>query len=242
MDRQNIFHDRHARGRTRTGWLQAQHTFSFGGFNDPLRMGFRALRVINEDIVASGSGFAEHGHDHFEILTFMLAGQIEHRDSAGNTGRLEAGDVQLISSGTGIRHSERNPSTETPTHLFQIWLHGNADGQAPRYQYAPGLLRPEAGKPLRLVAAADAKPPALQLRAPVAIWVGQLEPDQEHAHAVKPGRYGWLQCLEGVMSARVAESDEAFELRGGDALQLGTPVRVELRAVTQARWLWFDLA
>lgn len=242
MERRNVFHDRHARGRTRTGWLQSFHTFSFGGFNDPTRMGFRALRVINEDVVAAGSGFPEHAHDHFEILTFMLAGQIEHRDSAGNVGQLEAGDVQLISSGTGIRHSERNPSAVTSTHLFQVWLHGNGDDEPPRYQYAPEALVCASGAKLRLVASATAEAPALQLRAPVSVWVGRLEPDEGCEHAVQPGAYGWLQCLEGVLHANVADSGEAFELRGGDALQLGTPVRLQLKGVTRARWLWFDLA
>ena len=157
MERQNIFHDRHARGRTRTGWLQSFHTFSFGSFQDPTRMGFSALRVINEDVVVAGSGFPEHAHDHFEILTFMLTGELEHRDSAGNVGRLGPGDVQLISSGTGIRHSERNPSGTASTHLFQIWLHGNADGEPPRYQHTSEALLTAPGAALRLVASATAE-------------------------------------------------------------------------------------
>ena len=241
MERQNIFHDRQARGRTRTGWLQSFHTFSFGSFNDPTRMGFSALRVINEDVIAAGSGFAEHAHDHFEILTFMLAGELEHRDSAGNAGHLGPDDVQLISSGTGIRHSERNPSPSSSTHLFQVWLHGNADTEPPRYQQAVQGLLPGAGAAMRIVAAPGAEAPALQLRAPVTVWAGRLEAGQDCEHAVQPGRAGWLQCLEGVVHASVPEVDADFELRGGDALQLGTAVRVRLQGVTQARWLWFDL-
>lgn len=108
----DVFHDRQARGLAKTGWLEAHYTFSFGSFNDPTRMGFRALRVINEDIIAGGSGFAEHAHNHFEILTFMLSGTLEHKDSAGHHGQLGAGDVQLISAGTGVKHSERNPVAE----------------------------------------------------------------------------------------------------------------------------------
>ena len=241
MERQNIFHDRQARGRTRTGWLQSFHTFSFGSFLDPTRMGFSALRVINEDLVAAGSGFPEHGHDHFEILTFMLTGELEHRDSAGNVGHLGPGDVQLISSGTGIRHSERNPSVAASTHLFQVWLHGNADGEPPRYQHTSQALLPAPGAALRLVASATAEAPALRLRAPVVVWAGRLESEQSCAHDVERGRSGWLQCLEGVLRARVADFDEDFELRGGDALQLGTAARVDLEGVTRASWLWFDL-
>jgi len=235
----DVFHDRQARGWTRTGWLQTHHTFSFGSFNDPTRMGFRALRVINEDIVAGGSGFAEHAHDHFEILTFMLSGTLEHKDSAGHEGRLVAGDVQLISSGTGIRHSERNPSADEPTHLFQIWLHGNADASPPRYQLLKDALL-TAGGP-RLVAGPAEQPGVLQLRAPVSIWAFAGQPGDRCSHGVAEGRYGWLQVMEGVVTVEV-EGEPPLELRGGDALQLATVVRLALSPQTEARWLWFDLA
>lgn len=236
----DVFHDRHARGKTRMGWLQAQHTFSFGSFNDPTRMGFRALRVINEDIVAGGSGFSEHAHDHFEILTFMLAGTLEHKDSAGNQGQLKAGDVQLISSGTGISHSERNASPDEPVHLFQIWLHGNADDQAPRYQTAHGVLLSDPGAP-KLVAGPSPDAP-LQLRAPVEIWTAHGAEGVGCSHKLSARRYGWLQLLEGI--AEVLPKGEAapMELRGGDALQLSTVDSIEVKSVVNARWLWFDLA
>lgn len=239
----DVFHDRQARGHTRTGWLNAHHTFSFGSFNDPMRMGFRALRVINEDIVAGGSGFAEHAHDHFEILTFMLSGTLEHKDSAGHEGRLAAGDVQLISSGSGIKHSERNPKAEQPTHLFQIWLHGDADGEAPRYQLLKDALLTGA-KP-RLVAGPVEQPGVLRLRAPVSIWSVSAHPDESHTrctHSVDPGRYGWLQVMEGVVMAEVEGEPQPLELRGGDALQMSTVKQVTVSARTEAKWLWFDLA
>lgn len=237
----DLFHDRHARGRTRTGWLQAFHTFSFGSFNDPTRMGYRALRVINEDVIAGGSGFAEHGHDHFEILTIVLSGTLEHQDSAGNAGRLEAGDVQLISAGTGIRHSERNPSPQSSTHLFQIWVHGNADAHPPGYQFAPGALSSSRGRVLQLLAAPDRGAGSVQLRANVRIWAGAATAGASCEHHLETGRYGWLQCLEGAL--RVGTDDEAndLELRGGDALQLATVRGVRIVADTPAKWLWFDL-
>jgi len=203
-------------------------------------MGFRALRVINEDIVAGGSGFSEHAHDHFEILTFMLSGALEHKDSAGHEGRLQAGDVQLISSGTGISHSERNPDPEQPTHLFQIWLHGNADDSPPRYQLLKEALLATGGGP-RLVACPLEQPGVLHLRAPVSIWAAAGQAGDSCSHDLAEGRYGWLQVLEGVVTVAVDGEDQPLELRGGDALQLATVKRVSLAPVTEARWLWFDL-
>lgn len=222
------------------GWLQAHHTFSFGYFNDPTRMGFRALRVINEDIIAGGSGFSEHSHDHFEILTFMLSGTLEHKDSAGNQGLLKAGDVQLISSGTGISHSERNASPDETVHLFQIWLHGNADDQAPRYQTALGVLDGLPGEQT-LIAAPDGSAP-LALRAPVRICTSRGEAGKQCRHTLGAGRYGWLQMLEGIAEVLPEGEAEPFELRGGDALQLSSVRAVDVRSVVDARWLWFDLA
>lgn len=236
----DTFHDRQARGWTKTGWLQAHHTFSFGSFNDPTRMGFRALRVINEDIVAGGSGFAEHAHEHFEILTFMLSGELEHKDSAGNEGRLRAGDVQLISSGTGIRHSERNPAAHEPAHLFQIWLHGNADASPPRYQLLKEALLATEGR--RLVASPLEQPGALHLRAPVSIWAVAGQPGENCTHDVANDRFAWLQVLEGILVVEVEGEPEPLELRGGDALQMATVTQATLSPRTEARWLWFDLA
>jgi quercetin 2,3-dioxygenase len=236
----DVFHDRQARGWSRTGWLQAYYTFSFGSFNDPTRMGFRALRVINEDIVAGGSGFSEHAHDHFEILSFMLSGELEHQDSAGHSGRLHAGDIQLISSGSGVRHSERNPAADTATHLFQIWLHGDADDLPPRYQLLPGALLAGAGP--RLVASPEEQPGVLQLRAPVSIWAVAGRPGETRSHDIPAGRYGWLQMLEGVAVAEVEGEPQALELRGGDGLQLSTVRQIAVTPQTEARWIWFDLA
>ena len=235
----DVFHDRHARGRTRTGWLDAHHTFSFGSFNDPTRMGFRALRVINEDVVAGGSGFAEHAHDHFEILSFILAGTLEHSDSAGNHGVLQAGDVQLISSGRGIRHTERNPSASEPVHLFQVWLHGQGDGEEPRYQHLPGALA-RGPSPSRLIAGPADQPGALAMRSAVRLWAGNADADEGCTLDLQPSRFGWLQLLDGVAELQAGE-EAPMELRGGDALQLSTVKSVHLRARTPSRWLWFDL-
>jgi redox-sensitive bicupin YhaK (pirin superfamily) len=236
----DVFHDRHARGRTKTGWLDAHRTFSFGSFNDPTRMGFRALRVINEDVIAGGSGFPEHAHDHFDILTFMLAGTLEHSDSAGHRGLLHADDVQLINAGSGIRHAERNPSPDVPTHLFQIWLHADADEAPPRYQLLRGALQPGSTEP-RLIADPGEQEGVLRLRAPVRIWASRAEPGSPCAHTVAPGRFGWLQLLEGIVEVDAGPEAAALELRGSDALQLTTVRHLTIKPMTAAAWLWFDL-
>ena len=203
-------------------------------------MGFRALRVVNEDIVAAGSGFPEHAHDHFEILTFMLDGEIQHTDSAGHEGRLSAGDVQLISSGAGISHSERNPAEEQSTHLFQIWLHGDQDQAQPGYQLLRGALDPGDDR-VRLIASPDPQPNALRLRAPVFIWRTNVSAGEACTHQLASNRYGWLQMLDGIAIA-TANGDETMELRGGDALQLAMTKDISMHAQTRARWLWFDLS
>lgn len=203
-------------------------------------MGFRALRVINEDVIAGGSGFPEHAHDHFDILTFMLAGTLEHSDSAGHRGLLHAGDVQLISAGSGIRHAERNPAPDVPTHLFQIWLHADADDAPPRYQLLRGALQPGSPQP-RLVAGPGEQDGTLRLRAPVRIWASRAEPGSPCAQALMPGRFGWLQLLEGVVDVDAGPEVGALELRGGDALQLATVRQLTIRPMTAAAWLWFDL-
>jgi hypothetical protein len=170
----------------------------------------------------------------------MLAGTLEHSDSAGHRGLLHAGDVQIINAGTGIRHAERNPSPDVPTHLFQIWLHANADEAPPRYQLLRGALQPGSAQP-RLVADADAQEGVLHLRAPVSIWASHAEPQTKCTHSLAPGRFGWLQLLEGVVQVTADEDAAALELRGGDALQLTTVRRLATETSTAATWLWFDL-
>ena len=128
----NLIHDRNARGRTKIGWLDSYHTFSFGNFYDPSRMGFRALRVINDDRVAPGAGFPMHGHRDMEILTYVIEGALEHKDSLGNGAIIQPGEAQVMSAGTGITHSEFNPSSTDPVYLLQIWILPDEPGLKPR--------------------------------------------------------------------------------------------------------------
>lgn len=238
---EDIFHDRQSRGTTRTGLITSHHTFSFGNFRDPNRMGFRALRVINEDHLLAGAGFAEHAHDHFEILTVVLSGTVSHRDSAGHEGFVPALGIQLISSGSGIRHSEFNPSPDEATHLFQIWLHGNADAQAPRYQQRENAL-PAGTSEKRLIASPTSEAESLQLRAPVFLFAGFVAAGESCALQRSPSRFAWLQILDGVIAVRSEPDGENLELRGGDALQLADTRALVLSAQTDAHYLWFDLA
>ena len=243
MDDRDVYHDRQSRGRTKSGWLTSYHTFSFGTYQDPTRLGFRALRVVNEDYIIGGAGFPEHPHDHFEILTFVLSGQVSHRDSAGHTGVVPAGGLQLISSGRGVRHSEYNPAADEPVHLFQIWLHGEADAGEPRYQSLACAV-PDSSPGHRLVAspAPTGGAEVLELRAPVFIWSGLLPARGGCTLRREPGRYAWLQILDGVLSVLRDDGTEELELRGGDGLQLGRLDAVRLEAQTDARYVWFDLA
>jgi redox-sensitive bicupin YhaK (pirin superfamily) len=238
---EDIFHDRQSRGTTRSGLITSHHTFSFGNFRDPNRMGFRALRVINEDYLLAGAGFAEHAHDHFEILTVVLLGTVSHRDSAGHEGFVSAMGIQLISSGSGIRHSEFNPSPDEPTHLFQIWLHGEADTQAPRYQQREHAL-PAQMSEKRLIASPTGEAESLALRAPVCLFAGLLASGDSCALQRQPSRFAWLQVLDGVIALQSDGESAALELRGGDALQLAQTRDLQLTAQTDARYLWFDLA
>ncbi|HEY9805839.1 MAG TPA: pirin family protein, partial [Candidatus Obscuribacterales bacterium] len=169
----NLIHDRNARGRTKLGWLDSYHTFSFGNFYDPSRMGFRALRVINDDRVAPGAGFPMHGHRDMEILTYVLEGALEHKDSLGNGALIKPGEAQVMSAGTGITHSEFNPSSSDPVHLLQIWILPDQSGLKPRYEQRDFPLAEKQGQ-WRLIAAKDGRNGAVTIHQNVDLYVSVL--------------------------------------------------------------------
>ena len=232
------------RGHADHGWLDTYHTFSFAGYYDPAHMGFRALRVINEDRVAPHTGFGAHGHMDMEILTYVLSGAVEHKDSEGNEGVIRAGELQRMSAGTGIRHSEMNRGDE-PLHLLQIWIEPARTGTPPGYEQK-AFDEAELREGLRVVAApanvadAEGADGALRIGQDAEVRIGLLEPGVKRSFELRAGRGAWVHSIDGellVDGERLAAGDAAaFE---ADATKSRT---IELEGVGEAsRALVFDL-
>jgi redox-sensitive bicupin YhaK (pirin superfamily) len=184
------------RGHANHGWLDSYHTFSFAAYYDPQHMGFGALRVINEDRVSPGKGFGSHGHEDMEILTYVLSGALAHKDSMGNVETLQANDLQRISAGTGIVHSEFNGSRTEPVHFLQIWLEPAVKGLKPGYQQLSLTEEQKLGK-LVLVASPEGGGP-LKIHQDARVLIGQVEAGQELAHELRAGRQAWVQVIRGA--------------------------------------------
>jgi redox-sensitive bicupin YhaK (pirin superfamily) len=223
------------RGHTDAGWLDSHHSFSFGEFYDPKQMGFRTLRVINEDRVQPGQGFGTHGHRDMEIITYVLEGALEHKDSLGTGSVIRPGDVQRMSAGTGVRHSEFNASRVEPVHFLQIWILPEKQGIAPGYEqktFAPG----EVSEKLRLVASHDGRDSSLTIHQDAEIYAGKLRAGTSLSQSIAPGRYGWLQVARGQL--KVAGSP----VGAGDGVAIAQETSVLMEAVSDAEVLFFDLA
>jgi hypothetical protein len=222
------------RGRAEHGWLSSRHTFSFADYHDPAHMGFRDLRVINEDRVQPGKGFGTHPHRDMEILTWVLSGALEHRDSLGNGSLIRPGDAQRMSAGTGVTHSEHNPSADEPVHLLQIWIVPARRGLAPSYEqkHFPEAERRNA---LRLVASPDARDGSVRIHQDVAVWTALLDPGQAVRHGLAPGRHAWLQVARGEVELR------GERLAAGDGAALGDEPAVALAARAPSEVVLFDL-
>lgn len=231
----NIIHDRHVRGRTKIGWLDSYHTFSFGGFYDPDRMGFRSLRVINDDRVVPGAGFGAHSHRDMEILTYVLEGALEHKDSLGNGAVIYPGEAQIMSAGTGITHSEFNHSKTDSVHFLQIWIIPDRQGLQPRYDQRAFPLEEKRGK-LRLIAAKDGREGAVTIHQDVDLYTSILEPGDVVSYELKAHRYAWLQIAQGVATLN------GNALRAGDGVQLSGQAQLEISTDIGAEILLFDLA
>jgi hypothetical protein len=229
------FRDRETRGRTRTGWLDSKHSFSFGDYRDPAQLGFRSLRVINEDRVIPGAGFPRHGHRDMDILSYVLEGSLQHKDSIGNGTVIRPGEIQRMSAGTGIEHSEFNPSQEEPVHFLQIWIIPEKRGIAPSYEQKPVPLEERSGK-LRLVAAPHPPEGAVVLHEDARVYVANLSAGERVAHDIAPGRGVWVQVARGIIGLN------GTELREGDGAALEDEKRAEIEAETEAEILLFDLA
>jgi redox-sensitive bicupin YhaK (pirin superfamily) len=186
------------RGRANFGWLDSQHTFSFGDYYDPAQMGFGPLRVINEDRVRPGAGFGTHGHRDMEIISYVLEGALEHKDSIGTGSVIRPGDVQIMSAGTGIRHSEFNASKTEPVHFLQIWVIPARERLEPRYQQKMFAQSEKRGV-LRLVGSSDGRAGSVTIHQNVDLYASVLDGGASVTHTLAPGRKGWVQIVRGAI-------------------------------------------
>lgn len=223
------------RGHADYGWLRTYHTFSFGSYQDPEHMQFRALRVMNEDLVAPGQGFGTHPHRDMEIVTYVLEGALEHKDSMGNGEVLRPGEFQRMSAGTGITHSEFNPSASDPVHLYQIWLLPQHRGITPSYEQKR-FPESERHNRFRLVASPDGADGSLLIHQDARIYLASIEAQSELKHHFADGRHGWLQVLRG--SVTVGE----HSLHAGDGAAISDTEHLIVRASEDAEIMLFDLA
>lgn len=225
---------RDARGHADHGWLDSWHTFSFADYHDPRHMGFRALRVLNEDRVAAGSGFGMHPHREMEIVSYVLEGELEHRDSTGHRAVIRPGDVQRMTAGTGIVHSERNPSATKPVHFLQIWLLPSERGLAPSYEQRTFAAESLAGR-LTVVASPDGRDGSLVLRTAATLLAGRLDEERSVSQAIARNQSAWVQLARGT--ARV----NGVALAAGDGLALTDEAELVVEAARQAEVLAFLL-
>jgi redox-sensitive bicupin YhaK (pirin superfamily) len=223
------------RGHIDHRWLDTYHTFSFGGYYDPAHMGFRSLRVINEDVVAPGRGFAPHPHDNMEIITVILSGQLAHKDSTGSSHIIKPGDVQHMTAGTGIVHSEFNPSKDEPVHLMQIWIEPAEEGLTPSYEEATITFEDRRGR-LKLLASPDAADGSVPVRQDVRLYSTILGPGQSSELGLAPGRHAWVQVLRGGITLN------GRPLAAGDGAAVSDESALTFSADSDSETLVFDLA
>ena len=223
------------RGRTTLDWLDSYHSFSFGGYRDAAHMGFGPLRVINEDRVIAGGGFAPHDHRDMEIVTYVIDGALAHRDSLGSKGVIRKGEIQRMSAGTGITHSEFNASADAPVHFLQIWLLPSKEGAQPSYEQKgidPGAVADR----LTRIAAPEPRSNEVRLYQDAEIWLAMLSANEEVVHPIEDGRRVWLQVARGIVTAG------PHRLVAGDGLAVTDETAIAIRAHEPAEILLFDMA
>ena len=222
------------RGKANFGWLDSRHTFSFGHYYDPQFMGFGPLRVINEDRVRPGEGFATHGHRDMEIISYVLDGALEHKDSLGTGSIIRPGDVQRMTAGTGVRHSEYNASATDPVHFLQIWILPERDGLEPGYEQKAFPAEEKQGR-LRLVGSRDGRDGSVSIHQDVDLYAALLGAGDEIGYEFAEGRYGWLQVARGSLRL------EGSELAAGDGVAFTGARDLRLEGVDDAEVLLFDM-
>lgn len=223
------------RGQTRTDWLDSRHTFSFNRYYDQRFRGFRDLLVINEDFVAPAMGFGAHSHSDMEIITYIVSGALQHRDSMGNTSIIRPGEVQRMSAGTGVTHSEFNPSTDEQTHLLQIWILPEREGMTPSYEQREFTAEERRGR-LRLIASRAGREDSVTVHQNVELYDATLGEGDEVAYELQPGRGAWVQLVKGSLKVN------DVELKAGDGAAVSEEERLLIRADAPSELLLFDLA
>jgi hypothetical protein len=221
------------RGHAEHGWLDSYHTFSFADYYDPKWMGFRSLRVINDDIVMPHAGFGTHPHRDMEIITYILSGQLAHKDSMGNGRTITPGEFQYMSAGTGVQHSEQNPSGKEAVHLLQIWIMPDAKGVTPRY--AEKSMKDAATGALHLVTSKSGRDGSIAIHQDADLYLARLDADQSVTHQLARGRHAWLHVAEGEVTLN------GQTLAAGDAAAISDERALELRGTKASQVLLFDL-
>jgi redox-sensitive bicupin YhaK (pirin superfamily) len=224
-----------ARGHADHGWLDTRHTFSFAHYYDPAHMGYRSLRVINDDVLKPGSGFPMHGHRDMEIVTYLVRGALAHEDSTGGSGVLRRGDVQSMSAGTGVRHSEFNASDKEDLRLLQIWILPDRDGHKPTYRQA-NVADAAKRNTLKLVADPEGREGALVIHQDARVHAGLLDQGSTVEHALAPGRGAWIQVIDGAIEVN------GEKLRTGDGAAVEGVDSIAIAALEKSELLLFDLA
>ena len=223
------------RGHANHGWLDSFHSFSFADYHDPEHMGFGPLRVINEDRVAPGQGFGAHGHRDMEIISYVLDGALEHKDSMGNGSVMTPGDVQRMSAGRGVQHSEYNASRSAPVHFLQIWIEPNVTGVRPSYEQKHFDAAAKRGR-LRLIASADARDGSVLIHQDASVFAALIDGAERCHHTLAPGRKAFVHVARG----RITVNGQPLD--AGDALKAGGVAEIVLESGEQAEVILFDLA
>jgi len=249
----------HTRGHTQLGWLDSYHTFSFGEYYDPQHMGFRQLRVINDDRVKPGAGFGTHSHRDMEILTYVLEGALEHKDSLGTGSVIYPNDVQRMTAGTGISHSEYNASQVDPVHFLQIWMLPEQKGLKPGYEQRTFPVEERRGQ-LRLIASRDGREGAVTVHQDVDVFATLLAPGERITHRLRPNRHAWVQVARGAIvlnghplkegngetekrrNGEGAAMPDGYPLEEGDGAAISGEEILEISADEPSEILLFDLA
>jgi quercetin 2,3-dioxygenase len=229
------FRDRMARGQSRTGWLDSRHSFSFGDYRDPRQMGFRSLRVINEDRIIPGAGFPAHSHRDMEIVSYVLDGALQHKDSLGTGSIIRPGEVQRMSAGTGITHSEYNASKEAPAHFLQLWIIPDRRGLPPGYEQKALDFRPGNGG-FVLAGGPEGSGGAVTIHQDARMYAARLSAGGSVSHTLATGRGAWLQVARGVIAL------SGTEMREGDGAAVEDEVNLAIEAEADAEIVLFDLA